>query len=173
VGVETNVTHKFSAGSKMTFQEVFDFAFKNLIPLLRGLAQELGEERFLAALEKVAFESAVKAGQDTARQLPSNDFSAYSALVKQPSHFGEHVLTREIVEDTPQALEIKITECLWAKTFREMGAADIGYALICHRDYGDCQGFNPNITLTRTKTLMQGDDCCNHRFQQTAALGVR
>ncbi len=162
--VETNAVHKFLEGSNMTFQQVFDFAFKSLVPVLQGLAKELGEERFFAALKKVAFESAFKAGEETAGQLPSNDFAAYGALVRERSYFGEHVLTLEIVEDTPQAMELKITECLWAKTLRDMGAADIGYALICHRDYGDCQGFNPNITLTRSKTLMQGNDCCNHRL---------
>jgi hypothetical protein len=159
---ETTVKHKFLQDSNMTFQEVFDFAFESLIPVLQGLAQELGKDHFLEALKKVASESALKAGQATARQLPCNDFAAFTASMREPSHFGKHILTLEIVEDTPQA--VQVTECLWAKTFQEMGAAEIGYALICHRDYGDCQGFNPKITLTRSKTLMQGDDCCNHRF---------
>ena len=162
--VETVVKHKFLESSDMTFQEVFDFAFKKLIPVLQGLAKEPGEDRFLEALKKVSFECALKTGQDKARQLPSNDFAAFIDPGSEPSHFGKHVLTRETVEDTPQAFELKVTECLWAKTFREMGAADIGYLLLCHTDYADCQGFNPKITLTRSKTLMQGDDCCNHRF---------
>jgi len=161
---ETTVKHKFLEGSNMTFQQVFDFAFKKLIPVLQGLAKELGEDHFLEALKKVAFESALKAGQARGRQLPCNDLAAFTDSGSEPSHFAKHVLTREIVEDTPQAFELKVTECLWAKTFREMGAADIGYALLCHTDYADCLGFNPRITLTRSKTLMQGDDCCNHRF---------
>jgi hypothetical protein len=162
--VETIVKHKFLEGSDMTFQEVFDFAYKKFVPVLQGLAKELGEDHFLEALKKVAFECALKAGQDNARQLPSNDFAAFTASGEERSHFSKHVLTLDIVEDTPQAFEVKVTECLWAKTFREMGAADIGYLLLCHTDYADCQGFNPKITLTRSKTLMQGDDCCNHRF---------
>jgi hypothetical protein len=161
---ETTVKHKFLEDSNMTFQEVFDFAFKSLIPVLQGLAKELEEDHFLEVLKKVSFESALKAGQDSARQLPCNDFAAFNASMREPSHFAQHILTLEIVEDTPQAVEVKVTECLWAKTFREMGAAEIGNLLICHRDYADCQGFNPKITLTRSKTLMQGDDCCNHRF---------
>ena len=162
--VETTVKHKFLEGSNMTFQEVFDFAFKRLIPVLHGLARELGEDHFLDVLQKVAFESTLKSREATARKLPCNDFASFTGSGSEPSHFGKHVLTREIVEDTPQAFELKVTECLWAKTFREMGAAEIGYALLCHTDYADCQGFNPRITLIRSKTLMQGDDCCNHRF---------
>jgi len=156
--------HKFLERSNMTFREVFDFAFKKLIPVLRGLAKELGEDRFLLALKKVASECALKAGQETARQLPCNDLAAFADSGGEPSRFAEHVLTREIIEDTPQAFELRVTECLWAKTFREMGAADLGYFLLCHTDFADCRGFNPRITLTRSKTLMQGDDCCDHRF---------
>ena len=161
--IETTVKHKFLEDSNMTFQEVFDFAFKRLIPVLQGLAEELGEDNFLKAIRKVASECALKAGQDNARQLPSNDLAAFKAA-GEPGHFGKHVLTLEMVEDTPQAFEVKVTECLYAKTFREAGAAEIGYSLICHRDYADCQGFNPRITMIRSKTLMQGDDYCNHRF---------
>ena len=123
--VETTVKHKFLEGSNMTFQEVFDFAFKKLIPVLQGLAKELGEDHFLEVLKMVAFESTLKAEQASARQLPCNDFAAFTDSGSEPCHFGKHVLTREIVEDTPQAFELKVTECLWAKTFREMGAADI------------------------------------------------
>jgi hypothetical protein len=160
---ETAVKHKFEEDSHMTFQEVFDFAFASLIPVLQGLAAELGEDHFLEVLKQVAAECALKAGQETARQLPSNDLAAFKAA-GEPGHFGKHVFTLEMVEDTPQAFEVRVTECLYARTFRELGAAEIGYALICHRDYADCQGFNPRITMIRSKTLMQGDDCCNHRF---------
>lgn len=160
---ESTVRHKFLEDSGMTFQQVFDFAFRRLVPVLQGLAKEFGEDNFLEALRKVAAECAFRAGQDVARRLPSNDFEAFKPT-GEPRHFTKHVLTFEVVEDTPQAFEVRITECLWAKTFRDMGAAEIGYSLICHRDYADCQGFNPRITLIRSKTLMQGDDCCNHRF---------
>jgi len=148
----------------MTFQDVFDFAYKDLIPVLQGLARELGEERFFETLKKVVYDTSLKAGQDSARLLPCNDFAAFNASMREPSRFARHILTVEIVEDTPRAVEVKVTECLWAKIFREMGAEDLGYRLICYRDYADCQGFNPQITLIRSKTLMQGDDYCNHRF---------
>ena len=162
--VETITKHKFWEDSNMTFQEVYNFAYKGLIPVLQKLAKELGEDHFLEALKKVAFQAALQSGQDTAHHLPCNDFAAYNAWARDPSHFWKHVLTFEIVEDTPQAFEVSVTECLWARTFREIGAADIGYHLLCHPDYAGCQGFNPRITMCRSKTLMQGDNHCNHRW---------
>ena len=163
MSAETTVKHKFLEGANMTFQEVFDFAY-HCFPVWQDLAKELGEDHFLEALKKVAFEAALKAGQDTARILPCNDFAAFTDLERKPIYFDERVLTFEIIEDTPQAFEVKITECLWAKTFRKMGMSKMGYLLICYPDYARCQGFNPRITLTRSKTLMLGDDCCNHRW---------
>lgn len=160
----TTLQHKFLEDSAMTFVQVFDFAYGNLVPLMHSLEAEFGEDHFAEALKRAAYESALKSGEDTAGQLKCADFTAYTALLREPSHFGRHVLTAEIVEDSPHAMAVKITECLWATTFREMGAADLGYLLICHRDYADCQGFNPRITLERSKTLMQGDEYCNHRF---------
>ena len=162
--VETVVKHKFLEGSNMTFQEAYHFAFHDIIPILENLARELGRDYFLEAIKKAASEYGLRLGQDAACHVPCNDLAAFTASMRDPDHFAKHVLTVEIVEDTPQAIEVKVTECLWAKTFREMGAANIGYLLICYRDYADCQGFNPKITLTRSKTLMQRDDCCNHRF---------
>lgn len=161
---KATVKHRFLEGSNMTFEQVFDFAYRHLVPLLRGLAEEFGEGRFCEALKRAVYETAFEDGLDTARQLECNDFAAYKAPFREPSEFLKRVLTVEIVEDTPHVMELKITGCLWAKTFRELAAEDLGYLLICHRDYADCQGFNSRIALERSKTLMQGDEYCNHRF---------
>jgi hypothetical protein len=57
-----------------------------------------------------------------------------------------------------------MTECIWAKTFLDANAGDIGYAQICIGDYTWAESFNPKITMVRDKTLMQGHDICNHRY---------
>lgn len=162
--LENAAEHKFLENSNLSYQEVFDFSFKSLIPVLKDLAKELGEEQVYEILKRIVYESALKGGQTTAGDLPCNDFEAFKLLMKESSPFWEHVFSMEIVEDTPETIEVKVSECLWAKTFREMGAEDLGYLLVCYRDYADCKGFNPKITMVRSKTLMQGDEYCNHRF---------
>ncbi len=160
--VETITKNKFLADSQMSFQQVYDFAFKNFIPLLKNLAAELGEDHFLETLKEVTFDAALQGGQDGAKNVPCNDLATLTDWAKDPNHFWKHVLTFEIVKDTAKIFEVRISECLWAKTFLENEAADIGYALLCHPDYACCQGFNPKIKMKRSKTLMQGDDYCNH-----------
>ena len=166
MNAEASDKHKFAEDAGMTFQEVYDFAYKNTISLMQNVANELGEDRFIEILTTAVSEAALQGGQNAAKNRPDNGFAAYKALVKGlwAGRLWKHALTFDIVEDTGKALEIRVTECLWAKTFHEGHASDIGYATLCHPDYAHCQGFNPKIKMIRTKTLMQGDDCCDHRW---------
>ncbi|NLG28409.1 MAG: L-2-amino-thiazoline-4-carboxylic acid hydrolase [Chloroflexi bacterium] len=158
---------KFGEDSQMSFLDVHAFAVRDIEPILQSVADQLGREQFLAAIERAAHEQGLALGREAAAEAPSNDLAGYVARIKAPSRFARHVLTIEIVEDTPEAVELKVTECLWASVYRALGAADLGAALICGQDQGHCQGFNPRIRMVRTKTLMQGDAYCNHRFVWT------
>ena len=80
--------------------------------------------------------------------------------LQQKSKFGNATLTIEITDKSKEKGVIKITECLYAKTFIENDASDIGYAAICHADFAVAEEFNPDIKLTRNKCLMNGDECC-------------
>lgn len=63
--------------------------------------------------------NAAQKGRKMAQNLPRNDLAAWTADLREPNHFLKHVLTFDIVEDTDKAFEIKITECLWTKIFRD------------------------------------------------------
>ena len=70
----------------------------------------------------------------------------------------------EVVEQTPERLELRVTQCVYAEEMRKLGAPEIGLAAFCAYDEGFCQGLNPRIRFARTKTLMAGDDCCDHAY---------
>ena len=157
--------HKFQVDSGMTFEEVYSFAFgANFTRLLRSLADELEADDFIEMLERASSRAGAQRGQEEAESGPSNDFASFVASMEKPDRLWRHTLTLDVVERTERALEIEVTECLWSKTFRDAGASDIGYAAFCHPDFAVCQAYNPRIRMTRTKTLMQGDDFCNHRW---------
>ncbi|MCP4147146.1 MAG: L-2-amino-thiazoline-4-carboxylic acid hydrolase [bacterium] len=70
------------------------------------------------------------------------------------------------IKDTPAYLEYKLTKCFHADAVRELKVdGEIGFALYCAWDIGFCKGLNPDIKFTRTKTLMNGDNCCNHTYE--------
>jgi hypothetical protein len=151
----------------MTWEQIFRFAFQqNYIPIMKSLAAQIGPEKLIAMLKEVTSERA-RNGM-TRRSIPNRDLATWTAGMKPPGPLFQHALAAEIVEDSPQAFEFRISQCLWAKTFREEDAADIGYACVCYPDYAVASGFNPKLKLIRTKTLMQGHDCCNHRYVMEA-----
>jgi hypothetical protein len=94
---------------------------------------------------------------------PQRDLASFALRIKS-GPVWRHALVFDIVEESAVAFEIRVSQCLWAKTFRAENAADIGYAAICHPDYLSSTTYNPKMQLKRTKTLMRGDDCCNHRW---------
>lgn len=53
--------------------------------------------------------------------------------------------------------------CLWAKSFREMGAEDIGYLWACGADHAIMRALNPRIKLKQGKTRMHGCESCDNQ----------
>lgn len=149
--------------SDMTWEQVFRFAYSgNLIPNLKALEAALGQEKLIALLKETVSAAAKKNLQDA--KIPVRSLSAFADRLRKPSAMYQHALVYQIVEDAPAAFEVRVIQCLWAKTFRDAGAAEIGYACICHPDFAVAEGFSPQMKMIRTKTLMQGHDCCNHRY---------
>lgn len=154
--------HKFAAPSEMTFEEVFKFAYVNsFIPTLKVLANRVG----LETIQQAACDSAAADMRRSAASLPGRGLADWAASLKEPNRLLDHVLAYEIVEDSEHAFEVRVTECLWAATFRNADAADLGYSWVCHPDFAMATAFNPRMRLKRDATLMQGDTSCNHRWE--------
>lgn len=80
--------------------------------------------------------------------------------------FPQGDVTYTWVEDTPERLKANVTRCRWAEEFKKAGMpGGIGFALVCSYDYGFCAAFNSDMKFTRTKTIMQGDDHCDHTYE--------
>ncbi len=156
---------RFLQDSLLSFKEVFEFAFRdNLIPLLQNMKKSLGAENFIALLKQSSSEYGSLRGRTWAQTEKRNDLAAFGSVFKSGNRFWTHSFAYEILEHTGKILEVKYTECLFADVFREAGAPDIGFAAVCYADFAVASAFNAKLRLTRTKTLMEGQDCCNHRY---------
>jgi len=156
--------HKFLEDSGMSFQEVFEFKFKPFIELMENFARQMGRDKLLEMIRKDSEESYRRDAKKTVEWLQKNDFATFKSIYKEkPDRFWDHVETKVITEESDTVIASRITECLFAKTFRDAGAPDIGYAWCCHGDFAWAQAFNPKLRLIRDKTLMNGDEYCNPR----------
>ncbi len=153
--------HKFLRDAGLSYSEVFQMAIGRLfIPAMQAVEAKFG----IDAVQEAVFEGIRKRVETFAQTLPNREFPAFAQFFKSPDPFTANTWTMAIVEDTDRVFEMRFDECLWAKTFKEAKAEDLGFKLVCLGDFVTAEAFNPKIELVRDKTLMQGHDCCNHKY---------
>lgn len=158
------VTHKFQEAidQKTTRKRWIEQRHKKYIEILKHLEEDIGKERLLEMLKKASYEENVKLGRRLSSRIPS--LQVFANPFRDETSNVSKTIVRKIVEDNEKAFEMQVNECLTEIVFREADALDLGYACVCHADFGLPVGINPRLKLIRTKTLMQGHDCCNHRY---------
>ncbi|MFH1437273.1 MAG: L-2-amino-thiazoline-4-carboxylic acid hydrolase [Pseudomonadota bacterium] len=156
--------HKFDMpyDKELTFRGYYLTQYREAVQFIKAMLNDVEKDMLFELIKTYSEERSRVFGKSHAERVPANDFKTYIDTFRDPKY--QNTLTMEIIEDTQTVFEIKVSECIWASTFIELDAADIGYLYVCHGDYTWASGFNPGINLTRDKTLMQGHDCCNHRY---------
>ena len=156
--------HKFQRemDRKITYKQWMQQRHRKYIGILKQLEKDLGKQELLELLKKASYAENVALGKRLSRRIDS--MHTFAGPFRDANSGVGQTIVREIVEDNEHAFDMKITECLTEVVFREADALDLGYACVCHADFGLTEGMDINIKLIRTKTLMQGHDCCNHRY---------
>jgi hypothetical protein len=159
---------KFLNASGMTCKDVFNFAYRdNYIPAMKNLSLIAGKEKLLEMLKEsssMVNPAIIKYWETTYPEKSLGNWIA-DIEVSLNSELYKNALTFEIFNKTDTSVEMKVTECLWAQTFREADAAEIGFAGICYADYATTKAFNPKMKFIRSKTLMEGGDCCQSQYE--------
>ena len=139
-----------------------------LFNFIRNVRAEIGEPELIRLLNIHSSAVGRSAGEGQAQNSPDTEFQTFVATFRPPRYATS--LTHEVVEDTENAFGLRVTECVWASVFREAGLdGEIGHAAVCNMDYHWPTAFNPQFKMERTKTLMQGHECCNHRYVREAS----
>jgi hypothetical protein len=133
-------------------------------PLVRAFAREVGQERAVAVLREVITELARQGGRDLAVALGANTLEAFAGTLDRWRE--NEALEIEMLEESPDRLSFNVVRCRYAEMYRALGLADLGASLSCQRDFALVEGFNPDIALERTQTLMQGASYCDFRFRR-------
>ena len=138
------------------------FAYaRSFIPTMKTLAERVGME----VIQDAACDAAAQAVGSAAALSPDRSLASWARMLKEPDEIMRHAIAFDVVEDGETAFEVRVTECLWASTFRAADAADLGYSWVCHPDFAMARAFNPEMRLRRDQTLMQGATHCNHRWE--------
>ena len=153
--------HKFLKDAGMSYNEIFQMAVGRLyLPTMKIVVDKFGMDDVQGAI----LDGMKQRIKEQVENLPSRELQDFAQFFKSPDPFSANTLTFKIVQDSDKVFEMRVSECLWAKTFREAKAADLGFKFICYADYVTAEAFNEKIKLIRDKTLMQGHDYCNHKY---------
>ena len=159
--------HKFDQEfpRKLTTRQFMDVMFgREFIPFVKMMSAEMGDEKLIPMLEKYATGKGKEVAGLIVKQFGGNDFFIWKKMFSPENPNYQASLTMSITEDSDTVHELKVTECLWADVFLRADAGKFGRAAVCHGDYAMAEAFNPKLKMVRDKTLMQGQNCCNHRY---------
>ena len=134
-----------------------------LIPLVKTLQAELGEERANAIVRKALGDLYRKYGEKWSRTQGAGNLGEKVASAFEMFAAGD-ALDYEVVKQAPDAFEINVTECRYAKFYKEIGAPELGFLLTCSADFSMAEGFGADVQLTRTQTIRQGASHCDFRY---------
>ncbi|MBI2115144.1 MAG: L-2-amino-thiazoline-4-carboxylic acid hydrolase [candidate division NC10 bacterium] len=134
-----------------------------LAPLINALAAEFGRERVIEIAKRVIVEIARQQGKVLAGQVGGDSLDHFVSG-KDPWVKGD-ALQIEVLQATQTSYQFNVTRCRYAEMYRALGIPELGVVLSCGRDYALGEGFNPDLTLTRTQTIMEGAPFCDFRYR--------
>ena len=132
-------------------------------PLIRAYQDEIGQERASDIARRVITGIAREQGAAMAKKLGANGLRDFADNKEPWTRNG--ALEIDVLEKTDAEYSFNVTRCRYAEMYRELGVADLGDVFSCTRDFEFSRGFNPDIQLTRTQTIMKGATHCNFRYK--------
>ncbi len=132
-------------------------------PIYAEMVEQLGEEKAAAILDSAIRKSAIAEGKAFASRAGGKTSMAdFIKLYELWTSNGS--LEVEVLRADGEAFDFNVTRCRYAETYKEMGLGKIGHLLSCNRDGTFVEGYDPNITLERKQTIMEGAKCCTFRY---------
>jgi len=140
-----------------------------IIPLIEEARKRFGDQ---AAHEMVVAVIRHLAVEDGARWSDAygRDFVSLKKVAEEV-WAGGGSLDLEVVAASEDHLDFNVTRCGYAEFYRGLGLAELGYLIHCNRDHAMIEGFNPDLALTRTQTVMEGASHCDFRFRKQRKVG--
>jgi len=151
----------------MSYEEAFKWQFNELIALFRETEKDYG------------YQKAVELGRRTREGIIKKEIQALKKRFGEVNCLEDFLVISRFLRDTPiyrnartvtdivetsEEYSYKVTSCLWAKTFRELEASDLGVDVCCHSAYCMAREYSPKLVFTRTQTIMEGAPHCDYRY---------
>lgn len=128
------------------------------------LCERLGKEEARNIIRETVSKAAIQQGADFADKVEGDPtLKDFFDILPLWTHDG--ALEIDVLEASAETLNFNVKRCRYSEMYREMGAGEIGDLLSCQRDGDFCIGYNGDIELERTQTIMGGASHCDFRYR--------
>ena len=110
-------------------------------------------------IAEIAFEQ----GKEYAELLGGNGIDALMGQAEAWS--SNDALDMQMYVENETDCYSPVKRCAYVDMYERIGMKELGKVLSCLRDEFFYQGFNPEMEMCRSKTLMDGGDCCDFCFK--------
>ena len=140
-----------------------DVEARILIPVIDALGETFGREAALSVVQSTIVKIAREQGADLSSLMGNNSLQHFSETLQFWTR--DDALKIEEIEASEDVLSFNVTRCRYAELYDSLGIRDIGTVFSCARDFALIEGFNPDVSLTRTQTIMEGAPFCDFRYR--------
>ncbi|GMU22952.1 MAG: hypothetical protein AMXMBFR13_30360 [Phycisphaerae bacterium] len=134
-----------------------------LAPFVEALSERFGREVVIEVLRATITRLARESGAQAADTCGGQDLESFSQVTDTWRQGG--ALELKVLHQDDRQYDFDVTRCQFAEMYRRLGIPELGPILSCNRDFEASQGFNPNLHLTRTQTIMEGALHCDFRYR--------
>jgi len=134
-----------------------------LMPVLQALGDEFGRERVFAIARRIIVEVAHEQGRQLAERVGGNTLTDFATALEDWKKGDAY--TMDVLRQDTERFDFNVTRCRYAEMYRALGIPEVGALLSCNRDFALIEGFNSDVTLRRTQTIMEGASHCDFRFE--------
>ncbi len=134
-----------------------------LAPVIDALGARFGRDEVVAVVREVIGGLAREQGRAMAEARDDASLTSFAGTLGPWQQDGAMQL--RVIAQAPGQFDFDVTRCRYAEMYQALGIPELGEVLSCQRDGALIEGFNPEVTLERTQTIMQGAPYCNFRYR--------
>ena len=138
-----------------------------LMPVLQALGAEFGKDRVFEVARRVIVDAARDQGRQVTERVGGSSLTHFATALEDWKKGDAYRM--DVLRQDGERFEFNVTRCRYAEMYRALGIPEVGALLSCNRDFALIEGFNPDVTLQRTQTIMEGAAHCDFRFAHQAA----
>jgi predicted ArsR family transcriptional regulator len=134
-----------------------------LAPLIDALGEAFGKDAVLSVVKSTIAKIAREQGKELSRQMGGNSLKHFVESLKYWTM--DDALEIDVIDESENVLSFNVGRCRYAELYESLGIRELGTKFSCARDFALIEGFNSDVMLTRSQTIMEGAAYCDFRYR--------